>query len=391
MKAKVFEFTNQPNLLLTIDWLTLNVDDVFSSLIMDENNLFHHGDFKLELIPKMRTANFNKVFTMWYQGQSIATISSSSNSQHILLNRAHLKFENSLFYDGRIKDIACAIVENFSIKFISISRLDLACDGVYLHNFLNSYLYHDEKTSIRTRINRYCQHDNIQPVNLSTENIRTYSFDSFYIGQMGNRSLSRSRSERFIRYYNKTREVQETGKKQYVLDYYKNNGFDLEKDVYRFEIQFSSSHLAKLKDFNWLHIFEPEKLQKLFQSGTINLFDFYYKEEKKPAKYCTKVVIFKDFAVSRYERIKKEVLDKTRTIRVGIKRMVSEILTGTMSGISNIETAGNAIRTVSAWLKSYNLRDWFLNRYPHWLKENRQNAIKTNGFCPNYQPSIFFV
>jgi hypothetical protein len=388
---KIFEFTNQPKLLLTLDWLTLNVDDVFKGLILDENNQFIINDFVLQFIDGKRTAHFNKYFTLNYQGRFIGTITSSSNSPHILVNRAHIKFENFLFYENTIEEIAVKIVENFQIKFVSISRVDVACDGVYLHPFINNYLYSDDKKSIRSSIGRYCQHDNILPIFNSSEDIRTHNFSAYYIGQMGSKKANRSKSERYIRYYNKTLEIQQTQKKSYILDYYQNNDFDLNKDVFRFEVEFASSFLAKLKNFNWQHIFDHEKLVKLFQSGITNLFDFYYKVPDQPKKYSVKLEIFKGFAKSTYQRIKKIVTDKVRTIKIGVKRLVSELLIGTMSGEENFDIAINAKNIIKNYVDNFNLVQWFYNRYPHWQKEAKNQAIRENLKCPIYEPSIFLL
>lgn len=392
MNIKKFDFANQSKLLITIDWLTLNVDDVFSRLILDENNQFVHGEFVLTLHPEKRTAHFNKYFTLNYQGRFIAAITSSSNSPHILVNRAHIKFENFLFYENTIEKTAVEIVEKFNIIFVSISRLDIAVDGVFLHPFINNYLFEkNDKKSIRTAVGRYCQHDNLFPYCDNIQDIRNHSFESYYCGQMGSKKTNKSKSERFIRYYCKTREIRETGKKQYILDYYTNNGFDLEKDVYRFEVELASSFLAKLQNFNWQHIFDHDKIQKLFQTGIVNLFDFHYIIPDTPKKYSPKLEIFKNFAKSTYQRIKKEVQDKVRTIKIGVKRMISEILTGSMSGTENLEIAIKGKDVIKNYIEKYNLSQWFFNRYPFWQKEARQLAIKENLKIPIYEPSIFLI
>lgn len=391
MNVKKFNFTNQNNLLLTIDWLTLNVDDVFSNLILDENNQFIQDDFVLTLVPDKRTAHFNKVFTLNYQGRFVSTITSSSNSPHILVNRAHIKFENFLFYENSTKEIACKIIEKFNIFYVSISRLDIAVDGVYLHPFINNYLFSNEKTSVRSTVRRYSQHDNLCPYITTTESIRNHSFDAYYIGQMGSKKTNKAKSERFIRYYCKTKEIRETNKKQYILDYFKNNSFDLEKEVYRFEVEISSSFLAKIKKFNWLHIFDHDKLQKLFQTSIVNLFDFHYIIPDTPKKYSPRLEIFKNFTKSTYQRIKKQVQDKVRTIKIGIKRMISEILTGSMAGEQNLDVAISGKDVIKNYIEKYNLMQWFFNRYPFWQKEARQLSIRENFKIPLYTPETFVL
>ncbi len=105
-RENILKFKSQKTTLLTIDWLTLNVEDVFQYFKFDEDNFFTDNELTYELIEGQRTRHFNKSIKVYSQGVFFATITCSSNNAVILKNRSHIKFENSLFYDGSIEFLA---------------------------------------------------------------------------------------------------------------------------------------------------------------------------------------------------------------------------------------------------------------------------------------------
>lgn len=386
---------NQPKTLLTIDWLTLNVNDNFSRLEIPESNTLIIGEFTLEYLPDIRTRHFNKYFKLWYKSEVVAVITSDSNSKKMLCGRSHVKIENHFFYNGELQDLITKIVDNFFLVSVKISRLDLALDGCYLHNFLNKFLYEDNFKYDNLVIGRVNDIDNITPIGFTRDNIKSCDFENFVIGSWGNKNLGTVRSEKFGRYYNKSKELRQIQKKEYITEYYKNNGFDLSKDVYRFEVQLSSSYISKVSTgveildfkevdilFSYHDLFSLDSLKTLFQTSLKNWFEFYLKDNKRVDR-CTRIVFFSDIQKSVYSKIIKVVKDKVRTIKVMINRLVKDVLFGSLK--DSIDSIKDNIReTVMSLIERYHIYEWFKNTFPYHLSEIKKRA-SLEGIKLNYK------
>lgn len=382
---KCKKLKNQPSILLTIDWLTLNVEDVFQYFDFDNYDLIEKGAFQFEIVRNQRTKHFNQIINLWHDGLKVGSIACKSNNPVMLQNRCHVKWENSIFYDGSFKSIIKDFVSQFNLDTVKISRLDLAVDGVYFHKFLNKFLYGNNYNNNYRRVNDL---DNISPWINNRDAIKNKAFDSFYIGQRGSKSDNTSRSYRFGCYYNKSKEIlQKGGKKEYILQYWERNGFDLDKDVYRYELRFSSSYIAQVDGFQWSDIFEQEKMQEFLNLGNQSFFEFRYNDAKKISN-CTPFEMFEGFKESLYVRIKRVVKDKIRTVKIAVKRLVQETLTGLFSEESDKWENYQIRQAISYVNERYHLGNWFSDKFPYWLKEEKQKARLLNLKIPHHLQNI---
>jgi hypothetical protein len=371
----LFNFKGQKKLLLTIDWLTLNLEDVFQYLDLDENGFYQLDSFILELEQHKQTKHFKKVFNVYYEGAKVFNLACSANSKHILYGRCHLQVLNHLFYSGEAEQLLQDFISSFQIGQPKISRLDLAVDGLNIHPFLNKFLY--EKNSVRS-VGRVRDTDNIFPVSFNRDNIRHQKFDNFYVGQIGKKSENSSRSSKFIRYYNKTKEIREKGgEKAYILDYWQKSGFDMRKNVYRFEIQLASAFISTVRGFDFSQLFNQTSLQMLLRLSCRQFFEFYYKDSKNVSR-CTRIEFFKDFTTATYVRIKRKIVDKIRTIKVSISRLVKDCMTGIFSSNNAINQSETVIKTIGVLLHDYDLRGWFMDKFPFLLQEQQIEAKRMN-------------
>lgn len=404
---KYANFKNQKKLLLTIDWLTIRTIDNFTKIQFNSESLAEYGDYVLEHVPNMRTKNFNQFLNVYYQGVKIGNILYESNHPFILQNCAHLRFENFTFYSGEVKDHYYNLCELFGLKNNSISRLDIACDGVNLHKFLNTYLKKSIKSGYITEtydkdfnkkiiknedkkgcldILRVNDVDNINFNNNSRSNYILHTSTNFIVGKQGSKSSGTSRSERYIRYYDKTKELLEVqkGKKQYITDYFEKNEFNLKKPVFRFEIQLNSVFLSKLKDFDITHIFELKTLKSLFLSSLVNFFEFRINDKKNITK-CSEIPLFKEFKEPFFVRIKRIVLDSVRTVKIAIKRQLMDIMHGTFTRHNdrveeetNFYVTGLTRHLIKAQIKRYQLEIWWQKKYPEFLREHKKKCTLLN-------------
>lgn len=209
--------------LLNIDWLTINYLVEQSPLSSGEE--IHIG--LLKFIPQQySTRQFRNVYLVYnqYEQDEIATIVCNPLSK-ILDNRLHqVKLSNWVLYQENRQNYLKTIKEAISGKFLSVSRLDLCVDivGFDFYGFIKKY--HDNK--IREK----------KPKDV-TEHYKKYDGESVYTGISWGSKLS----DWTAKIYDKIREIQEQSGKLYILDYFKANGIDTEKDkVWRYEFSITS-------------------------------------------------------------------------------------------------------------------------------------------------------
>ena len=378
-------FTNQHKLLLTLDWLTLNIDDFFQNLNWDEG-YYQIGDYVVTL-EDGGTNLFNYRASVFFSGDKVATLLFESKSKHILADRAHLKLENYLFYSGAAQSVLEGFISAFDIKDIRVSRVDIACDGVFLHEFLNSWLYGKKNEYDTRNIARVNDRDNIAPFVSDRASVANIDYDAFYIGSRGSRASRKTRSNKFGRYYNKTRELDNNSDKCYIRDYHSHNGFS--GTVYRYEVQLSSDYLSTLSNFTYTDVFDQEKLESLFLSANKSFFEFYYKENSNVTK-CQRIEIFSQFKQPLYKKVKKIVRDKTRTVRISIKRLASECFIGVFSTQEMREARKNTIDTIYNLIRVYQLEEWYVKVAPYWWEEIKIKSIQKNIKMPTDVQLAFF-
>ncbi|GEM_PF-5057142 len=365
-------FSNQHKLLITLDWLTFNILDTFQNIQFNEQNQYIQGSFVLELIQGQRTKNFDKIINCYYGGEHVFNITCQSNSDLILKGRAHLKIENHLFYSDTAKEVFQLFKDEFHINSLKISRVDIAVDGVYIHNFLNKFLYGKDCKINSINIGRVRDLDNISPVVPNREDIKKLNFSNFYIGSMGNKSLNTSRSNKFGRYYNKTEELKAHGKKEYIENYFKINGF--EGEVFRYEVQLNAQAISEIKDLNYHNIFDKDVQEKIFRTVNKEFFEFYYQTDKKVSR-CPRVEMFEGIGEIMYEKIKRVVKRTLRTIKTAIKRMYQEIRVGIINVCDEQIQLDN---TIELMLLRFNLKEWYDIKTPYWDDDLKKEAIKYN-------------
>lgn len=372
--------------MLTLDWLTLNVEDNFM-LFNDKKDSFLLDEIYIERVDK-RTSHFKQMAYLWRDNRKIATVTFNASSGQILKGRAHIKFENYLFYDGTIKAEVDQIINTFSLKQVKVSRCDLAVDGVNFHQFVNKYETSKWKQIIGLQPNKvgYFRNNdlnNCRPIGVDFQSIASGFLDSFQIGSYGNRATGVSKSSRFIRYYNKTKELRQLNHKQYISDWHKQNGFS--DDVYRFEIELRSEYLSEVqeelyddkgelkgyKSFHYTDLFDQDRIKNLFRTSLKGLFEWRYADDVNVSR-CTPIELFSGLEAGKWVRIKKAVKDKLRTVKIMVKDLILKSVQLTSPGNESIVEINNYLSTVRQLIRRYDLGSWLDYRW-QWLVEELKN------------------
>lgn len=382
---ELLNFNCQSHLLITIDWLTLNVPDVFTGLKFDENELFQVGEYVLSWERTKKTKNFNNLYKLFHDGEQIATIASNSNSELILKGRSHIKLENHLFYNGTLKKHISEIFKIFAIGESKISRLDIAVDGTKIHLFTSKFYFNEID---KNHLYRIRDNDNITPVAFTRNHLQNHFFYSFYVGQMGNSKTEKKRGSKIVRYYNKSMEIRDNGlKKQYILNWYQKNGFDTTKDVYRFEVELNSDYIKTLQGFHITDLFDQSKLQSIFIKSLENLFEFRFNDDSNVTR-CTPVEMFTGFTNQHYVKATKSKPDKLRTKKICVKMMVNELLTGRFHKCQTLDENLQAVELLTVirnFIREYQLHQWFEKVFPKIMYEANRESIIYKMTIPDWK------
>lgn len=232
--------------LLNLDWLSINY--------LVEHTPLNGGEYRFgvyKFIPEnYGTRQFRNVYYFYsdYEKEPLATVVCNPLSK-ILDARLHqVKLSNWVLYNQNPQNILSVIKQALNAQFLSLSRVDICIDivGFDFYGFIDKY--HSNK--IREK----------KPKEV-TEHYKKYDNGSIYTGISWGSKLS----DWTAKIYDKIREVNEISGKQYILDYFEENGIDTKTEkVWRYE--FSITNVAKEYRIN----------DSLLTFNDENIFDFSY-------------------------------------------------------------------------------------------------------------------
>lgn len=337
--------------LLNIDWLTINYLVEQSPLTSGEE--IHIG--LLKFIPQpYSTRQFRHVYLVYnqYEEDEIATIVCNPLSK-ILDARLHqVKLSNWVLYQENRRNYLKTIKEAINGKFLSLSRLDLCVDivGFDFYGFVKQY--HDNK--IREK----------KPKDV-TEHYKKYNGESIYTGISWGSKLS----DWTAKIYDKIREIQEQSGKLYILDYFRVNGIDTEKDkVWRYEFSITSLRDKYVSDREIIvtdeNIFDFN-VQKIVLRYYLKLHAFAENTGKvrfiDEREYKILYLLSQEIPPKRVRssRQKRKDYSAKVTINLGMK------LLSYQTQCDAFITYKNVIETA----REYGLNEWLLRRYGERLQK----------------------
>ena len=244
-----------PRTLITIDYLIINLKGDFNTICEKTPFIFEPEPFG--------TKTFSFKYEVLYKGEKIGTLVNTPRSVIIPSDLNQLQFHNHIFYTKTLKEIKSIIHELtdfYNVKFEAINRLDIAYDI-------------DDKKQYYRKLNSSIQSG---ATILSGRKKAFNQYNELIKGKCINNgfSLGQRSSSKFLRCYNKTLSLQ-INPKQYILDYYKINNFDV-SNVWRFEYQLNSSFFLNVKNFGYDKDFysKLEKQRHAFENLTWAIFDY---------------------------------------------------------------------------------------------------------------------
>ncbi len=336
-------FKNQPSLLVNCDWLTLRCVDTLKGLTFTDGILIvPNSPYRLQLMD-YGTPLFKQICKVFWDETAIAEIQFDSRMA-VNADTMYIKYENFIFYDVQCMERVSGDSSVFGRLFValhttvlSITRLDICVDGVDFTDFISDFQAGKyEKIKL----------DNVKVMRFGAN---AAALDYFTIGSRGGKKYGCC--------YNKTREIAEKGnKKGYINEYFRANGFDLDKDTWRFEIRLNSE---ALKDFSQHHFdettLETPNLLRLFLSSLENFFEFVptdSKDSRRSRREKVDLFAFTD-APPLLVRVKRQLLEGTRTAKVMVKRHLRDAYLSSVPQLAWLNLA--AAKEI---VTSYCLENW---------------------------------
>lgn len=347
------EFTNQKHLIFNIDWLSFRIVDTLSIELFDDKILNLRGGYKL-ILQEYGTPQFINLCFVHYEGEKIAEIQFNARMA-ALKGSAIVKIENhvfySAFYRGFNEIFTTNLIDILNSKMLNVSRLDICVDGVEFDRFINDLRVEKKYYQLKQK--------NVKGVDNGYNSEFGGVFTGFYVGNRNGR--------RFGRYYNKTKELKKKGHKKYISEYFVSNGFDVNKDIKRFEIQMNSEFLGEVKDFDLSRILSKnDELVRLFELSLSNFFEFVSAESNDTnisRRKRIKLFDFSNVKVPTYVRVKKEKGSNIRTKKIVVKNLIFEALT------DKEKTMIDKFHTAKKIVDDYDLGDWLISKSEYIVNE----------------------
>ena len=245
------------NYVVGVDWLELSLRGDLAFLNKAQN--YSKKDFTFYKLD-ISTRHFNHSFNVYYRGSLFGTLLFGVRSAALPIELIQFKIDNQFFYKdnlaGKLSKTIKIFLDTLELTFNNYTRLDIYID---FHQFNQSLDFH-------SFVELYSK-GHIETKGKITKWNPFYSKIDGKMNLTGFSMGSRS-SEKFIRCYNKTLELQQSGKK-YIADFWRLNGLDENKTVYRFELQLTGKFFNTLKVFR---DFEPlEKFDRFYEGQSIEV------------------------------------------------------------------------------------------------------------------------
>lgn len=338
--------------LINLDWLSVNYFVECSPLSSGEE---YHSN-SLKFIPALYgTRQFRNVYFVYldYCKEEIATIVCNPLSKILDVRLHQVKLSNWVLYTNMAATYLQWIKQDLQAKFVSLSRVDICIDilGFDFYGFIRKY----HNNELREK----------KPKEV-TEHYKKYDNESIYTGISWGSKLS----DWTAKIYDKIREINEISGKLYILDYFKENEIDVEKDkVWRYE--FSVTGIAKeyriedeLIKFDDENIFEFPMLLKL-AAYYENLHAFCYNTGKvrfiDEQRYKIIYLLSQEIPPKRVRSARNKKKDYSAKVSINLGMQCLEWQTTTEAFI----TYKNIIEIA----KEYQLTEWLLKKYGKRLQE----------------------
>lgn len=315
------------NALCFIDWLSVTYTLTDKSL--NEINGLILNEVQGYITEKVEGTNtFSTRYLVYNEvGVKKLTILADPISSLISKDVAHIQFANNTLYSGEFVFLIQNLQLFHSGYIHSISRIDICCDFQVCLDENKEYM-EPKELAIKLLTDKYYI---AGKQNGSAFFEYEKDEDTDLIAKIPKQiSWGHKTSQFKWKMYNKTKEIQEESHKDYLLNIYKTNGFDKDKDVWRIECSITKCSNIQMKDKNGTNylsvsnIIKQDNISKLFLLLQKRSFNVKVNDGNVNSSRNRNVDIFNNKADTL---IVEKIYTDNSTIRNSIKSYIRSINT----------------------------------------------------------------
>ncbi len=336
---------------ICVDWLeficaTKNPIELTYKLNQNQN-------IQIRKIDVHNNPNFTNLNRIYFNGTEICDILSTPNNNTHKPNEVSVKMANHVLYSNQCYQYVLLIVEAFKLSFDRLARLDIALDGMDIVKLISLLNRYSKSKTIQT---------NNDAITILPTSFRKQDqfFDSWCIGK--------SKSGISARVYNKTDEINQSGK-DYIREYWNANGLTTVNNG-RFEIQLNSKRLDKYHFFlsDLQRLMDAEFLGSIFKKEVQSWLKFYHVRKADILNHKKEVAIKKGSEIQfiKWQKIPTKQIQlknydyKSNSTAINARNAISFTLIEILLNPSTSTTA--MVETVQKYADDYNLQDYLRNK-----------------------------
>ncbi len=315
--------------------------------------LNQNQNIQIRKIDVHNNPNFTNLNRIYFNGMEICDILSTPNNNTHKPNEVSVKMANHVLYSNQCYQYVLLIVEAFKLSFDRLARLDIALDGIDILKLISL-------------LNRYTKSKTIQTNNDAITILPTsfkkkdQFFDSWSIGK--------SKSGISARVYNKTEEINQSGK-DYIREYWNANGLTTVNNG-RFEIQlnnkrldkyqFSVTDIKQLMDAEFLGTIFKNEVQSWLKLYHVRKTDILNHKKEVAIKRGSEIQFIKWSKIPTKQILLKTYDYKSNSAVINARNTISFILNDILLHPNTSTTA--MVETVQKYADDYNLQGYVDNK-----------------------------
>lgn len=341
------------NKLIVTDYLEVSFDFQLPSIVKS----FNICDCVIEMT-NIKNNYFQYICNIYIHGDLVGELKYKPLNRFVGANTVHIKFENRLLYSKEFNYYLEYIRDVMNFKFNHILRLDIAIDTVK-HNLLAFFRKFQNSKNIVLSGN----HKKIHIEYIGKE------YKTIHIGS--------SKSDKYIKIYNKSKELQ-TFYKEHIQEFYQLNGLDyIQNEVERIELTLRTKHL---KNVDVQLLTDSNYLASVCRSHYKGLFEFYsnYVAHGKRSKKNVTPISLNEFRTTLLPVYKYSKSYSIKPQKMVIKKLFMEVQTVKKLIAANGENfeSLNKIsiyeKAINEYCSTYKLTDYYNSKQQLWLNEDKR-------------------
>lgn len=287
------------------------------------------------------------------------------------------KFElnNRQLYDSwndiLLQDVVKGLAKAIGAKVDGVLRVDIAIDSAAFGAFAEQVV--KDRSLIPVR-----------PSSLKGHN----GYIDLFSGAVNGFTYGSRNSGRFIRCYNKSREIREKSThKVYILDYWKANHLEQPSDIFRIETELRSQYLKTIQGFQWTDLFDKTNLLKVVQMAHNKFFEWIprtleHDQTDQASKAAilkrnqraerVQVIDFSEVKTDAYQRIKAKAYEGQKTKQLIVKQLLG---LAASTPDNEHEKAFNYVMAACQMMDDFELKNYIHYKSFQWMKEFERKSM----------------